>query len=44
MIKTDELFNPSDLADIETSQKKRIEYIKNIFKNEYNQLMRNEMS
>lgn len=44
MIKTDELFNPSDLADIETSQKKRIEYIKNNSKNAYNQLMRTELS
>ena len=32
MLKTGEVFNPSDMTDIETSQKKRIEYIKNNFK------------
>ena len=44
MLKTGEVFNPSDMADIETSQKKRIEYIKNNFKNTYNQLIRTELS
>ena len=44
MLKTGEVFNPSDMADKETSQKKRIEYIKNNFKNAYNQLMRTELS
>lgn len=44
MLKTGEVFNPSDMADKETSQKKRIEYIKNNFKNAYNQIMRIELS
>lgn len=44
MLKTGEVFNPSDMTDIETSQKKRIEYIKNNFKNAFNQLMRTELS
>lgn len=44
MLKTGEVFNPSDMADIETSQKKRIECIKNNFRNAYNQLMRTELS
>lgn len=44
MLKTGEFFNPSDMTDIETSQKKRIEYIKNNFKNAFNQLMRTELS
>ena len=44
MLKTGEVFNPSDMADIETSQKKRIECIKNNFRNAYNQLMCTELS
>ena len=40
MLKTGEVFNPSDMADIETTQKQRIEYIKNNLKNAYNQLSR----
>ena len=44
MLKTGEVFNPSDMTDIETSQKKRIEYIKNNFKNAFNQLLRTELS
>lgn len=44
ILKTSEVFNPSDMADKETSQKKRIEYIKNNFKNAYNQLIRTELS
>lgn len=37
ILKTDEVFNPCDIADKETLQKQRIEYIKNNFKNAYNQ-------
>lgn len=44
MLKTGEVFNPSDMSDIETSKKKRIEYIKNNFKNAFHQLMRTELS
>ena len=44
MLKTGEVFNPNDITDIETSQKKRIEYIKNNFKNAFNQLLRTELS
>ena len=44
MLKTGEIFNPSDMADIETTQKQRIEYIKNNLKNAYNQLLRTGLS
>ena len=44
MLKTGEVFNPNDMTDIETSQKKCIEYIKNNFKNAFNQLLRTELS
>ena len=44
MLKTGEVFNPSDMADIETTQKQRIEYIKNNLKNAYNQLSRTGLS
>lgn len=44
ILKNGEVFNPRDMADKETSQKKHIEYIKNNFKNAYNQLMRTELS
>ena len=44
MLKTGEIFNPSDMADIETTQKQRIEYIKNNLKNAYNQLSRTGLS
>lgn len=44
ILKTGEVFNPSDMADKETSLKKHIEYIKNNFKNAYNQLIRTELS
>lgn len=40
MLKTGEVFNPSDMADIEMTQKQRIEYIKNNLKNAYNQFTR----
>jgi len=42
MLKTGKAFNPSDMSDIETSQKKCIEYIKNNFKNAYNQFLQTE--
>lgn len=44
ILKTGEIFNPSDMADIETTQKQRIEYIKNNLKNAYNQLSRTGLS
>lgn len=44
MLKTGEVFNPSNMADIETTQKQRIEYIKNNLKNAYNQLSRTGLS
>ena len=40
LLKTGEVFNPSDMADLETTQKQRIAYIKNNLKNAYNQLSR----
>ena len=40
ILKTGEVFNPSDMAEIETTQKQRIAYIKNNLKNAYNQLSR----
>lgn len=40
MLKTGEFFNPSDMADIETTKKQRIEYIKNNLRNAYHQLSR----
>lgn len=44
ILKTGEVFNPSDMVNKETSQKKRIEYIKNNFKNAYNQLIHTELT
>lgn len=44
MFKTGEIFNPTDMSDIETTQKQRIEYIKNNLKNAYNQLSRTGLS
>lgn len=44
ILKTGEVFNPSDMADIETTQKQRIEYIKNNLKNAYNQLSQTGLS
>lgn len=38
ILKTGEVFNPSDIADIETSQQKCIDYIKNNLTNAFNQL------
>lgn len=40
ILKTGEVFNPSDMADVETTQKQRIAYIKNNLKNAFNQLSR----
>lgn len=44
IIKTGEIFNPNALADKKASQKKRIEYIKNNFKNVYNQLIHTKLT
>ena len=44
ILKTGEVFNPKDMADIETTQKERIEYIKNNLKNAFNQLTRTGLS
>ena len=38
ILKTGEVFNPKDMADVETSQNERIEYIKNNLKKAFNQL------
>ena len=40
ILKTGEVFNPSDIADIETTNIQRVEYIKNNFRNAFNQLSR----
>ena len=44
LLKTGEVFNPRDIADIETTQKQRIEYIKNNLRNAFNQLSRTGLS
>ena len=44
ILKTGETFNPSDMADVETSQQQRIEYIKNNLRNAFNQLSRTGLS
>lgn len=38
ILKTGEVFNPSDMADVETSKQQRIEYIKNNLRNAFHQL------
>lgn len=38
ILKTGEIFNPSDMADVETTKQQRIEYIKNNLRNAFNQL------
>lgn len=40
ILKTGEVFNPSDMADVETSQQQRISYIKNNLRNAFRQLVR----
>ena len=40
ILKADEVFNPSDMADVETAKKQCIEYIKNNLRNAFNQLIR----
>ena len=40
ILKTGEVFNPSDMADVETTKQQRIEYIKNNLRNAFNQLSR----
>lgn len=40
ILKTGEVFNPSDMADVETTKEQRIAYITNNFRNAFNQLSR----
>mgnify|MGYP001225482070 CR=1 FL=1 len=40
ILKTGEVFNPSDMADVETTKEQRINYIKNNLRNAFNQLCR----
>ena len=44
ILKTDEVFNPSDMADVETTKEQRIAYIANNFRNAFNQLSRTGLS
>ena len=44
LLKTGEVFNPTDMADVETTKKQRIEYVKNNLRNAYNQLSRTGLS
>ena len=44
ILKTGEVFNPSDMADVETTKQQRIEYIKNNLRNAFNQLSRTGLS
>lgn len=44
ILKTGEVFNPSDMADVETTKKQRIAYITNNFRNAFNQLSRTGLS
>ncbi|MGN8661105.1 IS110 family transposase, partial [Catenibacterium mitsuokai] len=41
---TGEVFNPTDMADVETTKKQRIEYVKNNLRNAFNQLSRTGLS
>ena len=43
-LKTGEVFNPTDMADVETTQKQRIKYITNNLRNAFNQLSRTGLS
>lgn len=40
ILKTGEVFNPSDMADVGTTKEQRIAYIKNNLRNVFNQLSR----
>lgn len=44
IVKTGEVFNPSDMADVETTKEQRIAYITNNFRNAFNQLSRTGLS
>lgn len=44
LLKTGEVFNPTDIADVETTKKQRIEYIKNNLRNAFNHLSRTGLS
>lgn len=44
MLKTGEVFNPSDMADVETTKEQRVAYITNNFRNAFNQLSRTGLS
>lgn len=44
ILKTGETFNPSDMADAETTKEQRINYIKNNLRNAFSQLSRTGMS
>lgn len=44
ILKTGELFNPSDMADVETTKEQRVAYITNNFRNAFNQLSRTGLS
>lgn len=44
LLKTGEVFNPTDMADVETTQKQRIKYITNNLRNAFNQLSRTGLS
>lgn len=44
ILKTGEVFNPSDMADVETTKEDRIAYITNNFRNAFNQLSRTGLS
>lgn len=43
-LKTGEVFNPTDMANVETTQKQRIKYITNNLRNAFNQLSRTGLS
>lgn len=44
ILKTGELFNPSDMSDVETTKEQRVAYITNNFRNAFNQLSRTGLS
>ena len=44
ILKTGEVFYPSDMADVETTKEQRIAYITNNFRNAFNQLSRTGLS
>lgn len=44
VLKTGEVFNPTDISDVETSPEQRVEYIKNNLRNAVNQLSRTGLS